>query len=175
VLLVALLSGTVYTAADEPSWQTPAIVGYGRIVHLNTAVLQPERTKTYKVVFDVTEAAGKPSAVNPQLDHVARAVNLFVAAGVTLDQLYIAAVIHGPATPISLRDEAYQKKFGHPNPNAKLLMDLRKAGVKIYLCGQAAAASGIETDDMLPTVTPTLSAITALVILQDDGYRLVTD
>jgi len=71
------------------------------------------------------------------LDHVARAVNLFVAAGVSLDQLHIAAVVHGSATPIALRDEAHQKKFGHPNPNAKLLMALRKAGVKIYLCGQA--------------------------------------
>lgn len=44
--------------------------------------------------------------------------------------------------------------------------------MRVILCGQSAAASGIERVDLLPGVEMALSAMTAHALLQQDGYTL---
>jgi len=53
------------------------------------------------------------------------------------------------------------------------LIALHDAGVKIYLCGQTAAGRGFTTEDLNPAVSVALSAMTAHVRLQADGYTLI--
>ncbi|MGH7224445.1 MAG: DsrE family protein, partial [Gemmataceae bacterium] len=161
LLLSALVWFAISTLAfaAEPSgfWQTPAIAGVGRVHPLPKAALQPDAHATYKIVFNLTKAARNNSSVNPGLEHVARAINAFASAGVHLDHLKFAVVIHGSATPMVMNNAAYQRKTGAANPDLALMDKLRAAGVKIYVCGQAVADFHIAYADVAPQVTVSLS------------------
>jgi len=50
---------------------------------------------------------------------------------------------------------------------------LNEAGVKIFLCGQTAAYRGFATEELHPAVTMALSAMTAHVRLQSEGFTLI--
>jgi len=41
------------------------------------------------------------------------------------------------ATPLVLTDASYRRQFGKPNPDTALLAQLHRAGVEIFVCGQA--------------------------------------
>lgn len=172
VPLLALLAAPAFAADTEPAgfWQTPAIAGVGHVHPLPKAALQPDRNTTYKIVFNLTHAAQADSAVNPGLEHVARALNAFASAGVPLDHLKFAVVIHGAATPMVMDNAAYRKKTGAANPDLALMQKLRAAGVKIYVCGQAVADFHIAYADVAPQVSVSLSALTDLAILEREGY-----
>jgi intracellular sulfur oxidation DsrE/DsrF family protein len=58
------------------------------------------------------------------------------------------------------------------NPNAELIRELTAAGVPVVLCGQTAASRGIPTDGLIDGVQVALSAMTAFLVLQEDGYRV---
>src|ERR1700682_4357810 len=82
----------------------PLVPGHGGVVPLPRAAEQPR--KGAKAVFDIT-ADAKPRAVNQGLEHVARLLNLYGAAGLTARDVKIAAVCHGAATKAVLSDTAY--------------------------------------------------------------------
>ena len=85
----------------------------------------------------------------------------------------VALVLHGDAGRAALDDEAYWDRFDAVNPDRQLLARLKAAGASIYLCGQTAGFRGYAPGHLLPSVDLALSAMTALVRLQDEGYRLV--
>ena len=122
---------------------------------------------TFKVVYDVAKA-GEPGAINRQFDTAARFLNMHVAAGVPADRIHLAIVVHGGAHRDLLRSAAE----GETNPNAELIGQLVKHGVKIQLCGQTAAWYGVGAEELLPGVTLALSAMTAHARLQQEGYTL---
>lgn len=161
-------------AADQPAgfWTTPTIAGYGKIHYLPKAAYRPKPDQTYRIVFLATKAAAKPDAVSPALDHVARTVNLYTAAGVPLSHLKLVAVVAGPDTPVVMNNAAYKARFGVDNPNLKLIAELRKAGVDVAVCGQAVAESGIAYDEVNSHVTLALSALTTITTLEHQGYSL---
>jgi len=173
----ALMFGTVATAADTPAatpfWITPTIPGAGKIHPLPHAAYQPNPGQTYKVVFLATKAGAKPTDVNPGLDHVARAVNLYVAAGVPLNHLKFVAIMAGPATAAALDNAHYMQKFGVDNPNLHLIAELRKAGVDVAVCGQAVAEANFQYDWVAHDVTLALSALVTVTSLEHQGYGLV--
>jgi intracellular sulfur oxidation DsrE/DsrF family protein len=168
--LTLLACGTI-AAAAEPEWSNPVIKGYGKIVSLPNAAMQPDKNADYKVVFNLTVGVD-PDKVNSSLDRVARTVNIFASAGVPVSHLHFVVVIHGPATPIVLDNVHYQEKFKLDNPNIALIDALEKAGVKVVVCGQALAGNKIEHEWVNPKVEITLSAITDVVILEKAGYVL---
>src|SRR3954470_24482325 len=168
--LVLLACGTLASAA-EVEWSNPVIKGYGKIVALPNAAMQPDKNAEYKVVFNLTPG-GDPDKVNASLERVARAVNIFASAGVPPSRLNMVVVIHGPATPIVLDNAHYQEKFKLDNPNIGLIDELGKAGVKVVVCGQALAGNKFAQEWVYPKVEHTLSAITDLVILEKNGYVL---
>jgi len=172
-LAAALLLAPPALAQQAPGfWTRPAIKEYGPVHVWPQAVVRPNAHATYKALFDVTQA-GKPDAVNPGLDHIARAVNVFAAAGVPLGHLKFAVIIHGPATPIVLGDKAFEAKFGHPNPNLAVLADLKKAGVQVMVCGNALADMSYTPDEVNPDIKVALSALSTLIIMQNEGYALL--
>jgi len=95
-------------------------------------------------------------------------------AGVKSDQVKLALVIHGSAGKDMLSSEAYKARFGVENPNEALLAALRSNGVRVILCGQTASHRGLQQAELAPGVEVALSAMTALVALQSEGYQLIS-
>ncbi|HEX7325836.1 MAG TPA: DsrE family protein [Rhodanobacteraceae bacterium] len=181
-LLSALLIGVATMAAAQvPSswtppqdfWSTPTVPGYGKIHYLPKAAYQPDPSQTYKIVFALTKTGVKPDQVSPSLDHIARTVNLYVAAGVPLSHLKFVGIAYGPATPLALDDAHYRAKFGVDNPNLKLINLLRKDGVDVAVCAQAVAEHGFNYKWLSPKVTLALSGLTTITTLEHKGYTLM--
>ncbi|MHB1589254.1 MAG: DsrE family protein [Metallibacterium scheffleri] len=167
------LSASAFAAHPAGFWVKPAIPAYGPVHIWPEAIDRPSPNKTYKALFDVTQ--GKPAAdqVNPGLDHIARAVNTFVAAGVPLSHLKFDVIIHGGATPIALNEKAYMAKFGHANPNLAVIADLKKAGVNVMVCGNALGDMDFTPAEVNPDIKVALSALSTLIIQQNQGYALM--
>jgi intracellular sulfur oxidation DsrE/DsrF family protein len=168
---LAMLACGSLAAADEPEWSNPVIKGYGKIVALPKAAMQPDKNADYKVVFNLT-GGGDADKVNSSLERVARTVNVFASAGVPVSHLHMIVVVHGPATPLVLDNAHYQEKFKVENPNIALIDVLEKNGVKVVVCGQALAANKFAHDWVNSQVEITLSAITDVIILEKAGYVL---
>lgn len=163
-VLAALMLGATSAGAAEFS-TGPMIRDYGPVVAVADPRVGPHNT--FKVAFDVAQAA-KPGAVNRSMESAARFLNMHAAAGVPADNLSVALVVHGPAAMDLVNDARY----GGTNPSAGLISALLAAGVTIELCGQTAAARGIDPADLLPGVRMSLSAMTAHALLQGQGYTL---
>jgi intracellular sulfur oxidation DsrE/DsrF family protein len=170
-LILAAVAASAALAV-EPAWVNPAIPDFGAVVSLPDSSMQPSKDGDYKVVFNVTGGGGNDK-VNPSLDRVARAVNVFVSAGVPLSHLHFVAVVHGPATPAVLDNQHYQDKFNLDNPNIKLISELKSAGVKVVVCGQALAHNKFPHEWVNPDVEITLAAISDVIILEQQGYVLL--
>lgn len=167
------LSASAFAAQPAGFWIKPAIAAYGPVHVWPEAVDRPSPGKTYKGLFDLTKGDPSSDKVNGGLDHIARAVNTFVAAGVPISHLKFDVIIHGPATPIALAEKAYMAKFGHANPNLAVIADLRKAGVKVMVCGNALGDMEFTPAEVNPDIKVALSALSTLVIQQDQGYALI--
>lgn len=166
------LAGTGFAApahAAGMKWENP-VIPYGHVHPLPNAGVQPSRHKVYKALFDVTKGFKDPAKPDAGLVHVARAVNVFASAGVPLRHLKFVAIVHGPATPAILNNEAYKKKYGVDNPNIALIRDLRKAGVHVDVCGQALADNGFVHSWVNKDVRIDLSALATVVIYGNKGY-----
>ena len=127
----------------------------------------------YKAVFDVGPSPEDPAAVNPRIESLARFLNMHARAGVKPANMHLALVLPGPAGKDALSGPAYKRRHGVENPNAALLEALRAQGVEIVLCGQTAVHKGFKRDEIAPSVATSLSAMTALVALQAQGYGLI--
>lgn len=164
ILLGAMLAFTAH-AGPEDFAAGPIINGYGKFAPLEDDRITSQ--SQFKVAFDIATAA-EPGQVNRGIDSAARFLNMHAAAGVPLENIKLAIVVHGPAASdlLATRDD------GSENPNAPLIMALIDAGVTIELCGQTAAMKDIETDSLVPGVTVSLSAMTAHALLQQGGYTI---
>ncbi len=162
------IAATTQAATGDPAH--PAIADYGAVQPRPDAAVQPSADKRYKVVFDISKQSKSKDRPNPGLRVVARQVNVFASAGVPLDHLKFVAVIRGPATTSVLTDAAYDKQFGHKNPNTQLIAALHKAGIKVDVCGQALSKHDYANDSVNSNVTIALSALSTLAIYQKRGY-----
>lgn len=165
-------AGAVWTP-PAGFWTTPTIQGYGKMHYQPTFAYQPDPARTYKVVFALTHGATKPGEVNPALYHVARTVNLYVAAGVPLDHLKFVAIAYGAATPLAIDNAHYRERFGVDNPNLQLIDALRKAGVDVAVCAQAVVEHQFSYAWVNPHVTVALSGLTTVTDLEAKGYALM--
>jgi intracellular sulfur oxidation DsrE/DsrF family protein len=152
---------------------TSPITAAGNYHPLPKAAYQPNPANTYKVVFSLTKSSDKPGEINPALERVARTVNLYAAAGVPLDHLKFVAVAYGATTPVVLDDEHYKAQFGVANPNLPVIAQLRKAGVEVAVCGQAMAEHHYQDEWAAKDVTISLSALTTITELEQQGYALM--
>ena len=158
-------------AAPSSFHPGPVIADYGPIADVEVSAPLPADA-SFKVAFDLMDA-GTADAPNRGLVSLARFLNMHVAAGVPEANLRLAVVVHGPAGVDLTQDAFYGAQHdGAANPNADLIAQLQAHGVRVILCGQSAAASGIARADLLPGVEMALSAMTAHALLQQDGYTL---
>lgn len=152
------------------AWEYPVIKGYGPVQPLPHAAIQPDKNLHYKVLFDIKTEAKKPDEVNAGLSHMARFLNVMASAGVKPESLEIVGVIHGAAGPVVLKNDIYKKKFKVDNPNIQLIKALKKAGAKLYVCGQTLADDNYQHEWINPDIVLTLSALVDVPTFELQGY-----
>ena len=148
------------------------IKNYGETFIVDNPTFKTPMASPYRVVFDIGKSYSSDK-INPLFNTAARFINLHAEAGVPIKQIQVALVIHGSAAFDVLNDTAYHAKFGIKNPNTALLAVLAKNNVQLILCGQTAAHKNIHTDHLSSDIQLALSAMTALVQLQNQHYRLI--
>lgn len=177
VLLAASANAADPTA--EPEYQHPVIKDHGGIVVLPNVAHQPKTNS--KVLLDII-ADDKSGRVIKGFDRAALILNQYTQADAGVDDGFeMGIILHGPATKAALSHEAYAKhtnsylqdKGAAKNPNLELMAQLKKAGVDIYVCGQALAHHGYATKDVAPEVKVAVSAATVNINLQMDGYAYI--
>lgn len=131
-------------------------------------------SENYKVVFDISKAPENPSEVNKYVEGVARFLNMHSEAGKPVATMDVAVVLHGEAAQGLLQNTYYQEKYGVDNPNQALFEALHKNGVQLILCGQTAMHRNITEERRIPEAKIALSAMTALIQLQNNEYRLIS-
>jgi len=151
----------------------PIIEGFGKVYKIENIELNLQKDKEYKVIFDIYTNSPKEGAINPLINTVARYLNMHGQNGISADQMKVAFVMHGAAAKDALTIEAYKKKFGIDNPNAKLITTLKKANVEIFVCGQSYKSRGFPIEGISKDVKLSLSALTALIEYQENGYKII--
>lgn len=168
ILLIIMSSKVI--AAPEGFSKGPVFSNYGSNTIIEDGIETPASQKL-KVVFDISEHKEK-GEVSQKFDTVARFINMHVRAGVPLNNLDVAIVVHGKAGFDLMTNTAHKAKFDKGNPNDELLNLLLDTNVKIFVCGQSSRFLGLTKKDLNPRVKMSLSAMTANALLQQQGYTL---
>ena len=177
---VLLTTGTALTLGAQAT-PGPVIRAGGAVFDVPSPTFPTPLDHDYKVVFEintgtptepVATTGGTPRATAPnmQLNTVARFLNLHVRNGVPRERVRLAAVVHGTAGKDLLDDATYRARYGTDNPSGPLIRELLGAGVQVILCGQTAMGRDVPVDKLIPGVQYALSAMTAMNVLQSQGY-----
>lgn len=172
-LIICILYFVNTQAQSENPRTGPIIDGYGSYYSVENIDLLLENGKEYKAIFDVFTDNSKDGKVNPLINTVARYLNMHAAQGVELKNMKVAIILHGRATKSALNNKSYEHKYETINPNSKLISELKNAGVEIYVCAQSFLFNGFELKDVSENVKVSLSALTALVEFQNNGYQII--
>mgnify|MGYP003111226743 CR=1 FL=1 len=156
-----------HTASERP------IVNFGPSYSIENPDYKTSLSEEYKVVFDVSKAAEDPAEVNKYVETVARFLNMHVEAGKPLNSMKVYLIMHGGAAQTLLKNDFYKEIYKTDNPNIPLFEALSEHGVEILLCGQTSFARNISEERRIPQTKISLSAMTALIQLQNEGYRLI--
>jgi intracellular sulfur oxidation DsrE/DsrF family protein len=176
-LLLLLTIAPMVAAQDQalspaPS-AGPVIEGLGPVYPMSGDFLNLSTRGTHKAVMDVAKNGGFDLALNPSFESAARYLNMHVRHGIALKNLRLSLVIHGQATKDTLSDAAYRERYGVNNPNTALLGQLQDAGVEFFVCGQSLLHNGFSVAELNGAVRPALSAMTAHVVLSEEGFHLI--
>jgi intracellular sulfur oxidation DsrE/DsrF family protein len=140
------------------------------VVKTKAKALDYNKDLEYKIAIDITDKISDSTQIMATLVEAARTYNLNIANGVPKKKLNMAVVIHGGAIQGILNEEAYQAKFGVPNPNIAVIKQMKKEGIKFYVCAQVLAMRQIPEDKVMKEVDLAISAKTALITLDQMGY-----
>jgi ubiquinone/menaquinone biosynthesis C-methylase UbiE/intracellular sulfur oxidation DsrE/DsrF family protein len=145
----------------------PLITGYGGIVRVPKAA--ESLKKGAKVLFDVTADNG-PESVNKGMERAARVLNLATASGLNTSDVHITIIVHGAATKTALNDSFYNDRFqANRNPNRDLIGELKKAGVELFVCGQALDYNGFPASRVSEDFLVADSALSVIINRQSEG------
>ena len=170
LLSLNLLAGSAFPAEPETG---PVIKGYGPVFDVPQGSYNLNKDAHYKVSMDVSATGDSDKSLNRRIESAARFLNMHARNGIDPKNIEFAIIVHGSAARDLLNDDAYKSRFDGPNPNTAMLKALGEAGVEIYLCGQTAAYRGFSAEELHPVVTMALSAMSAHVRLQSEGYTLI--
>ncbi len=167
---ILLIISLGYTNAQK--WETPIIDGYGEVKYFEKAAIQPNPSLEYKLLFDIKDQT-KKNGVNKGLWVIARTLNMLSLGEVQRNNIKIVASIHGDASFLTLKDKAYQNKFGKSNPNLEIIDKLIANGVELYVCSQATAARNIDQNSINLKIKRALSGLSVLATYQLRDYILM--
>lgn len=170
IACAAAIAAAVSREEPDPRLTYPRIHGAGGVLPVGPNALMPSTTADHRLYIDVDSDGPRRGDINVRLHTAAKLLNLYALAGVPDDKVHMVVLFYGRGVDLALSEEAYRKKFGHPNPNANLLAQLRKANVKMVVCGQALGHQNFVAASIRPGMTLALSALTAREELQAAGY-----
>ncbi|WP_299336363.1 DsrE family protein [uncultured Psychroserpens sp.] len=173
ILTLALILNTLIVLGQTQRTQGKIIPDFGQTFEVENPEIKTDTNTQLKVIFDVSKSPEDVTQINSYLVTAARFLNMHADAGMNLDQLSVAITVHGSAWKDMLTDEVYMEKYGSKNPNSELLNQLNTAGVDIIMCGQTAAYRKVSKSDCNTSVKFALSAMTALIQFQNNGYRFI--
>ncbi len=161
------------TALGQEKKAGPIIEDYGKVWEVASQDYQVQPNAEFKVVFDIMNSPNDLSQLNTSIETAARFLNMHGQNGVSSEQMKVALVVHNKASKDIITNEAYRKRYGVDNPNARMVSQLMEAGAEFIFCGQSSKSRDLPKEDTLDGVQLSLSAMTALVQLQNEGYRLI--
>lgn len=168
-----LLPGTAAAQSIGSAEAGPVIDPWGAVFHVEGLEVPVDTEREYRVVFDVSESPAGTDGVNPNLNTVARFLNMHARAGVPLERMRVAVVLHGTAAKDGLLEGPYRDRYQATSPNADLLRQLAGAGVELYICGQSAMSRDLPDHELIPEIRMALSAMTIRADLQAAGFQVV--
>ena len=174
VVGLSLVSCVSVLAYDWGAPRAPVVPQADGYYLVPGAALVPQRSVTYKAVFDATRGADKPSQLLPALDMAGSELNLLAGVGVPVSNAKFVVVFHGDAIDGILNERAYRAKHQVTNPNLPVLAQMRRHGVELYVCGQNLAFEGIDPAAITPEVRVASDALIALMTYQMKGYALLS-
>jgi intracellular sulfur oxidation DsrE/DsrF family protein len=174
VLCLLIAVPLVGDTAPQPVPQAPVIPAADGYAAIPGAALRPGHTHVYHAIFDATLAAAKPDRLLPALNMAGSELNALGVEKVRLANARFVVVFHGDALAGILDDVHYRARFGIDNPNLSVLAQLRKAGVKLYACGQNLIAEHIDPAILSPDVQVASDALLVLMVYQNRGYALMS-
>jgi intracellular sulfur oxidation DsrE/DsrF family protein len=160
-----------FSGISQKTKSGPIIEDYGAVWEIDNPDFKTDTSQEFKVVFDVKDGPESDTEINRNLNTVARFLNMHAQNGIPLSQLKVALIVHGSAARNLLSDEAFQKRYEVDNPNRELVESLLGAGVEVIMCGQSSKTRDLPKEDLIPGVKIALSAMTANIQLQNQGYR----
>jgi intracellular sulfur oxidation DsrE/DsrF family protein len=170
LLVVIVLVSTIQGQTKQSG---PIIKDYGTVWTVPDADYALNSKSTLKAVFDIMGSPEDPKALNGSLESAARFLNMHAQNGMSPKQLKVALVVHNKASKDLLASAFYKEKFGVENPNENMVKALLDADVQIIFCGQSSLARGYPKEELIPGIQLSLSAMTALIQLQNENYRLI--
>ncbi|MGX1930007.1 DsrE family protein [Flagellimonas sp. 2504JD4-2] len=175
-LLLFLFSCTFFltnSIVSQTPKAGPVVNEFGKVYKIDNPDFKVHPDREYKAVIDVTGKPDSHDSRNPLIETAARFLNMHAQSGVPAKQLKVALVVHGGASKDVISNKAYNDRYGKDNPNTALIKSLLQIDVPVIICGQSATYHGIDRSDLIEGVQLSLSAMTALVHLQDEGYQLI--
>ena len=170
-LLVTFLISATSTAQVNHAPAIPEADGYTVIPG---AKINPDKKRIYRAIYDATKAAKDASQLVPALNMAASELNALAVCNIPLINARFVVVFHGAAINAILDDAHYKEKFGVSNPNLNVLAELKKSGVKLFVCGQNLLAENINSKIISPEVMVASDALIVLMTYQNDGYALMS-
>jgi len=171
--LVALLASPSAVGSWPPP-AAPVVPQADGYVVIPNAVVPPDKTRTYRAVFDATRGAETPKDLVPALNMAGSELNALAVGGVPGTNVKFAVVFHGAAMDGILDEAHYKARFGVSNPNLAAIAAMKKAGVEFFVCGQNLAFARIDPATLTPDVSVASDALIVLMTYENDGYALLS-
>jgi intracellular sulfur oxidation DsrE/DsrF family protein len=146
---------------------------YSGVLPVDGITEKPDVNQQFKLLLEVANGPKdslQAKELNDDLVEVARQLNLHIAAGIPKKNIDIVVVAHGGVLKALFTDSAYNKKYKINNPNDTLLNELRNAGVKFIVCGQAMNFQNVQKSQLFPWIKIALSAQIVITDYQLKGY-----
>lgn len=169
--LCLLLSSSIHSQNQRADGKI--IKDFGETFLVEHIDIKTDTNAQFKVIFDVSQSSEDKNVINKYIVTAARFLNMHANEGMKKEQLKVAMTIHGGAWQDVLDNKTYKEKYGVDNPNLKLINELVEAGADIIICGQTAEFRGINKENANPNVKFALSAMTALIQYQNNGYTFI--
>lgn len=151
----------------------PLIKEHGKVWKVENPDFKTDTSKEFKVVFDIMNSPEGHETVNTSIETAARFLNMHAQSGVPAEQMNVVLVVHNKASKDIMTDQAYLARYKTKNLNTHLIESLMDNGVQIVFCGQSSASRDIPASSTAEGVQMALSAMTALIQLQDEGFQLI--
>jgi intracellular sulfur oxidation DsrE/DsrF family protein len=175
--LTVSVAATVATAHSAVEWGTPAAPSISEArgyVSIPNVAIAPDKKRIYRAIYNATLSPREPSQLVPALNMAGGALNAFASTGVPSGNARLVIVFQGAAIDGILDDTRYKEKHGVANPNLKVLSELKKAGVEVFVCGQSILRENIDPKVLSPDVRIASAAQIVLMQYQNDGYALLS-